>query len=153
MTTDGISTDDWDLVHQAACDVVNASAIDDDVLSAHHTEGLFDLLSELETRYGRIPSILATRADFTDAPASAIALHEEALKVAKDPASTRLSLQSLVQLIIDERHPESQISERLEALEDVTRLDGDPSDFEELRGLQAAFENTKMENPKDSFGR
>jgi len=83
MTPDGISTDDWDRVHEAAIEIVNASAIEDDVLCAHHTERLFDILSELEGRYGRIPGILATRADFADDPTMAIALHEEAVSVAK----------------------------------------------------------------------
>lgn len=143
MTPDGISTDDWGRVHEAVVEVVSASSIEDDALCSHHIERLFDLLSKLEARYGRIPGILATRADFTDDPETAIALHEEALSVASDPTSTRLSLQSLVRLMIGGRYPESQVLDRLKALEDVTNTDGDSSDLEELRELEAAFERTK----------
>ena len=143
MTPDGISTEDWDRVHKGAIDIVNASAIEDDVLHSHYTERLFDLLSELEVCYGRIPEILATRADFTDNRAEAIALHEEALRVASDPISIRLSLQSLVRLMIGERYAESHILNRLMALEDVTEVDGLASDFEELRELQTDFERMK----------
>ena len=132
MTPDGISTGDWDRVHEAVADVVNASAADDDVLSCHHTERLFSILDELESIYGRIPSVLATRADFTDDPTVAIALHEEALAVARDPVSLRLSLQSMIRLKIDERHDESSITDRLLQLETLTDRDQDGTDWDEL---------------------
>lgn len=145
MTPDGVSTEDWGLVHEAVLEIVNASAIDDEVLCAHYTERLFDFLSELEERYGRIPAILATRADFTDDPASAIALHEEALMIANDSTSTRLSLQSLIRLMIDKRQGISEIPGRLKTLERVTPFDGDSSDLEELRQLQSDFERIKAD--------
>ena len=146
MTPDGISTDDWDRVHEAVIEIVNASAIEDDVLCAHHTERLFDILSELESHYGRIPAILATRADFTDDSIMAIALHEEALSVANDPTSTRLSLQSMVRLMIDESYSDSQIACRLEALEQVTEVDGCASDLDELQELKEDFEQKQSES-------
>lgn len=152
MTLDGISTEDWDRVYEAAIEIVNASAIEGDVLCSHHTERLFDLLSELEGRYGRIPSILATRADFTHDLTRALALHEEALSVASDSTSTRLSLQSMIGLMIDENHPDSEIFRRLEALEQVTEVDGCPFDLDELKELQEDFER-KRAAPKDRPGR
>ncbi len=145
MTPDGISTEDWDRVQEAVIDVVNASAIEDDILCDHHTGRLCDILDELELRYGRIPGILATRADFTDAPAPAIALHKEALAVSKDPVSTRLSLQSLIRILIDENEDESSISTYLKKLERVTGLGSNSSDLDELRELRRDFGKTKAE--------
>jgi len=146
MTPDGISTEDWDRVHEIAVEVVNASAIEDDVLCEHHTQRLFGILDELESVYGRIPSVLATRADFTVEPAEAVSLHEEALIVATDPISSRLSLQSLIRLKIDERHDESSILDLLHHLEKVTDFEEGDSDLEELRELQAHFDRTRGHN-------
>src|SRR5690606_16221249 len=87
MTPDGIRTEDWNRVHDAACEIVNASSMDDPVLCDHHTSKLFEILHELECQYGRIPSILSTRADFSDDPHVAIPLLEEALQQSSDPVS------------------------------------------------------------------
>jgi hypothetical protein len=61
-TSDGISQQDWDLVHELAVDVVNAADDDRD----QHRHHLLQYLDELEVRYGPRPSILATRADYLD---------------------------------------------------------------------------------------
>ena len=143
MTPDGISTDDWDRVHEVVVEVVNASAIEDNVLCDHYKERLFGILDELESIYGRIPGVLATRADFTDEPTVAIALHEEALAVAIDPISSRLSLQSLIRLKIDGRHDETSTATLLLELERLTDTDRSSSDLDELRELQTDFERTK----------
>jgi hypothetical protein len=62
-TTDGISTEDWDVVHQLAVDIVNAP--DDE--RAKHRHRLLEHLETLESKCGALPSILATRADYLDA--------------------------------------------------------------------------------------
>ena len=144
MTPDGISTEDWDRVHVAAVDIVNASAVEDDVLCAHHTQRLLDILDELELTYGRIPSILDTRADYTDDPSEAIALYEEALAATEDPDLTCLALASLIRLMIEEHHDESSISRRTLQLEQLTDLDKG-FEIEELRELQSNFEELKKQ--------
>jgi len=146
MTPDGISTDDWDRVHEAVVDIVNASAIEDDVLCAHYTERLFDILDQLESIYGRIPSVLDTRADFTDDPTVAIALYEEALTVSRDPICSCLALPSLIRLKVQERHDESSISDRLRELERLTDTDESSFDLDELRELQSDFEQFKKQD-------
>lgn len=145
MTPDGIRTEDWDRVHAAACEIVNASSMDDPVLCEHHTVLLFETLDELERHYGRIPSILATRADFTDDPQVAILLLEEALLASSDPISSRLALQSLVRLMIDEQFDEASVEARLADLDNFTDADADPSDLEEALGLRSAFEGKRAE--------
>ncbi|RYD43057.1 MAG: hypothetical protein EOP85_10580, partial [Verrucomicrobiaceae bacterium] len=101
MTPDGISTTDWERVEAAAYQIVNAIMMDDDVLCEHRTVLLFQILDELEGQYGRLPSILATRADFSDDPLEAIPLLEEALALSTDALSSRLALQSLVTRMIE----------------------------------------------------
>jgi hypothetical protein len=67
-TPDGIARADWDRVHQLALDIVNASSLDDAPVGARAKGELLALLDELQERYGPLPSILATRADYLDDP-------------------------------------------------------------------------------------
>ena len=64
MTPDGISADDWRRVHELAVEVVNLSADDDGTASDEAAERLLDVLDDLQRKYGPLPSILATRADY-----------------------------------------------------------------------------------------
>jgi hypothetical protein len=64
MTPDGIATEDWDRVHELALEVVNTSSEGDEVASADATARLRDLLDKLQEKYGPVPSLLATRADY-----------------------------------------------------------------------------------------
>jgi hypothetical protein len=61
-TSDGISNEDWDLVHEFAVAIVNASGEEE----ANLRRKLLAYLDELERKYGVLPSILATRADYID---------------------------------------------------------------------------------------
>jgi hypothetical protein len=68
MTTpDGVSTKDWDRVHELAIEIVNASGAKNHSLWAALTRRLLGVLDELERKYGPLPSVLATRADYVDA--------------------------------------------------------------------------------------
>jgi hypothetical protein len=64
VTPDGIATEDWDRVHELAADIVNASAAEDEAAGAAVSGRLLEWLEELLRRYGPLPSILATRADY-----------------------------------------------------------------------------------------
>jgi len=66
MTSDGISTADWDHVHQLAVDVENAG--DDEVQFNGATQAMRRYLRELRDRYGDRPSLVATEADYADSP-------------------------------------------------------------------------------------
>src|SRR5688572_1443807 len=59
-TSDGISTEDWDVVHEFAVKMVNAPNSE----KQHHKDQLLQYLEALEVKYGPLPSILATRADY-----------------------------------------------------------------------------------------
>jgi hypothetical protein len=102
-TTDGISTEDWDVVHGLAVDVVNASDSDEDP-----TRQLLDYLEVLEVKYGPLPSILATRADYLedDDPArETLLLRAHALAEARgDTANVVLAAQSLAELHLSKKN-------------------------------------------------
>src|SRR4029077_6671165 len=61
-TPDGISGEDWDKVHELAVEIINA----DDVESEVRRSQLLSYLDQLEKKYGELPSILATRADYVE---------------------------------------------------------------------------------------
>lgn len=85
MTSDGIANADWQRVAERAHAVIEASTIHDETLVQHRTQELFDVLDELEEQYGRLPSLTATRADFTDDCPEKLRL----LRQAYDDATTR----------------------------------------------------------------
>ena len=59
-TSDGISSQDWDVIHELAVEIVNAP----DNEKPAYSKKLVDYLETLERNYGPLPSILATRADY-----------------------------------------------------------------------------------------
>jgi len=79
MTSDGISSEDWDEVHELALAVVNAP--DDE--SDRHREQIFACLRRLIAKYGELPSILATQADYVDDPAESERLYLRAFDLAQ----------------------------------------------------------------------
>jgi hypothetical protein len=74
---------DWDQVHELACDIVNAIAMDDEILSQSRRVSLLDLLNDLEQKYGEHPSIIATRGDFCENRDESMACFQKALKLAR----------------------------------------------------------------------
>ena len=78
-----IEKTDWDRVLQLACDIVNASSTDDEILTESKRESLFRVLDELEAKYGKHPSIIATRGDFSANRNEALLFFQEALELAR----------------------------------------------------------------------
>jgi hypothetical protein len=87
---------DWDQVHQLACEIVNASAQDDIVLSESKKESLMALLRGLERKYGPCSRITATEADFTEGSGTRLLLYRKALRQAISEGDTEN------QILIDE---------------------------------------------------
>jgi hypothetical protein len=108
MTSDGIRSDDWDKIHACALDVVNASSANDAEAGAHAAP--FVILDELETKYGRRPSLLATRADFVESSQERARLFEEAYQEAQrisDLQNMEAIAHSLTEFYVEEmRGPE-----------------------------------------------
>lgn len=75
-TSDGISSADWSDVEQCAEDIVAASAND---LDCHLLiSNMHKLLNRLIVKYGRLPSILATEADYVEDQQLGLSLLKEA---------------------------------------------------------------------------
>jgi hypothetical protein len=105
MTTDGISAEDWDQVHDLACQIVNTSSRGDDESSSKYTEHLLSLLDELQTKYGELPSLFATRADYIDDISERLRLLGRAYDLAdthQDRSNQVLIAFSLAQIYIEE---------------------------------------------------
>jgi NADH:ubiquinone oxidoreductase subunit E len=68
MTPDGIATEDWDRVLALAVQVVNDSAAGNEEDSDAASMRLREVLDELQEKYGALPSLLATRADYVASP-------------------------------------------------------------------------------------
>jgi hypothetical protein len=83
-TSDGISTEDWDVVHQLAVDVANAAMKDAEDQVRELTQRLLRWLDRLDDKYGERPSLLATRADYIEDVGSKEQLLTRAYALAED---------------------------------------------------------------------
>lgn len=95
-----IEKGDWDQVHEIACEIVNASSLQDNVLHESKIEALFDVLRALEKKYGTCSRITATFADYSKEEDRA-KLYRAALTQARsegDGENERLILESLEEL-------------------------------------------------------
>ena len=135
-TPDGIETAEWDVVQGLAVDVVNAS----DEHKAHHVRQLLDYLDVLEFKYGPLPSILATRADYLDADDPAreeLLLRAQSIAAANDDAANQVYVaQSLAELYLEKgnlQNADHWLTRMRECL--FARNDDDFSEYERLRAL------------------
>ena len=80
----GINKSDWDKVHELACEVVNATLDEDDVLSESRNEELLGTLNDLRIKYGDHPSILGTLGDFSEDTNERMNYYNKALVRAKE---------------------------------------------------------------------
>ena len=85
-TSDGISRDDWNIIHVLAVEIANAAMAEDSIAEADARSKMLDHLALLADQYGNKPSILATRADYIDNPAEQVALLEKAYSLAVELA-------------------------------------------------------------------
>jgi hypothetical protein len=100
-TSDGISTDDWDRVHELSVDLFNAVDADKETVRA----ALLQYLDQLEEKYGLLASIVATRADFVDdSHAKRLLLHQayELAQTHADGMNTLFVAHSLAEYYLEE---------------------------------------------------
>jgi hypothetical protein len=100
-TPDGISTEDWDVVHELAVNLVNT----DEERSEECRARLLRYLDKLEEKYGELPSILATRADYVDDLNAREQLLTRAYSLAENRRDGRNALylaHSLAELYVEE---------------------------------------------------
>jgi hypothetical protein len=101
MTPDGIPGHEWDRVHEFAVEVANASMQGDVVLSEAKTQEMICYLRELQVRYGDLPSVLGTLADYTDDDVERYDLYARGIAEAQrlgDCKSLKILLESILEL-------------------------------------------------------
>ena len=107
MTSDGISDEDWNDVHELAVEIVNHSAVDDHAAEGRARALLVELLDRLDQKYGKRPSLLATRADYVESPNERerllLSAFSEAERI-KDSGNRMLVAESLASLYLEELH-------------------------------------------------
>ena len=81
VTSDGISDKDWDRVHELVVEIVNAGEGEE---GDQQTAELLGYLDRLEEKYGVLPSILATRADYVEDPLDSLAVLKRAYVLAQE---------------------------------------------------------------------
>lgn len=146
MTPDGIATEDWDRVHQLALDVVNASSEGDLAASDSAKVRLRELLDQLQERYGPLPSLLATRADYVDGLEEQeywlMAAYEQAVKLG-DPKNLVWIASSLAAFHLEEAPDPVKGSEWLALLEQHLQASHDASEADEAVRLRGILERLK----------
>lgn len=101
-TSDGINSDDWDAVHDLSLKIVNAEAESETNI---YTNQLLQYLDDLESKYGALPSILATRADYVLDVEEKAALLRQAYVLAEasgDATNLKEIAHSLAELYIED---------------------------------------------------
>ena len=107
-TSDGISTEDWDEVHELVLNIANAEAEAEENI---FTNRLLQFLDVLEERYGVLPSILATRAEYVSDVNEQVGLFRQAYALAEasnDTKNLRLISHSLAELYIKDLKDRSE---------------------------------------------
>lgn len=86
-TSDGIEASDWEAIGDLAVAVANRSGAGDD--ASLDRKRLLRALDKLEKKYGRLPSILSTRADYVDDPGFSLSLLKEAYVTADERSDVK----------------------------------------------------------------
>lgn len=141
MTSDGVSDADWEVVSKLAREVVESVECTEDCQSAE--QRLLRFLDELEQKYGKRPSILATRADYVDGVRERVTLLEEAYELARamnDSLNRTLSASSLAQLFIEEIEDHKSGRRWVDELGDCLALHWDDGEHREYLRLIAKLD-------------
>jgi hypothetical protein len=140
MTSDGISDSDWQPVHDLAVEIVNAGESEE---GDRLTTELLDYLNRLERKYGSLPSILATRADYVASDQESATLLERAYSLSRDRGDRLNSLyaaSSLAALYIERLRDRTSARRWIAALREALKYAGDETDIEECDDLEQALD-------------
>jgi hypothetical protein len=141
MTSDGISDSDWEVVSNLARDVVESVERPEEHEGAERRLLMF--LEELEQKYGKRPSILATRADYVEDVRERVTLLDEAYELAtamNDSLNCTLIASSLAQLFIEEMQDKKSGRIWVNELGECLALHWDDGEHREYLRLTAELE-------------
>lgn len=133
MTSDGISTRDWNRVRALATKVANTA--EDSPAEVRLTKQLHELIDNLATKYGELPSLLATKADYLEDASERLKLLSRAYRVAErraDKPNLTFVSSSIAQLCIEELRDLRQGGAWLRKLEEHLGQWWDDSEAKEL---------------------
>jgi len=139
MTSDGISTRDWNGILDISARIANAAMADDECLSKTLKEKLLAELQKLEIKYGTLPSIIATKADCVDSVDERIALLKRALMLASERGDEKNQVfitSSISQIYVEEIHDLIEGTEWVSMLEDLLEKYWDEEEYAESRRLR-----------------
>lgn len=110
-TSDGISKEEWKEIEELAEKIVSADDSDDENLAREYTRDIIRKLNNLQNKYGDLPSILATKADYVDDINQALIILKKAYEIAQsmnDKKNLTLISSSLAQKYIEELEDNKQ---------------------------------------------
>jgi hypothetical protein len=139
-TSDGISGEDWDAVHDLSLKIVNAEAESEENI---YTNQLLLYLDELEAKYGVLPSILATRADYVSDVNEKSVLLRQAYALAdasRDNPNLKEIAHSLAELYIENLKDSSEGQIWIERLRDHLISSSDKDLHDEVKRLQKSLD-------------
>jgi len=142
MTSDGISKRDWDRVTEVAIRIVNVSSLRNDELVLPYTRQMLCLLDRLQRKYGELPSLLATRADYTEDESERLRLLKRAYRLAKtrhDKVNCVLIASSIAEIYIEDLRNVEKGKSWLDSLESCLSEYRDESEMREFRRLKKKF--------------
>lgn len=148
MTTpDGIATEDWAGIEALARAVVEASGEGSTIAYVEAVEELRERLRLLESRYGPLPSILATIADYTEDDDEAIHLLKNAYFIAEqrhDVQNMTYIASSIAQRYVEDLHDLLEGRSWANVLRQCLKSFPDASEFELLSELEARLNNVEL---------
>lgn len=146
MTSDGISTKDWDRVKERAAKIATAVCSDKTAQAKKETKALLALLDHLQERYGELPSILATRADYVANRSESLRLLKKAYALAdkaKDKANLTYIASSLAELYAVDRRDKKNGKFWLAKLRTGLRKHFDEQEFNVYKTLQKKLRSSR----------
>ena len=120
------SQSEWQKVQSVSCSIVNASAMNDDVLMDSSFAELVIILDELRERHGNHPILLETRADFCGDPLLKLDLYRSAIHLAEDNNLQTFTIRlSLAEVLLERFNDRVQAARELSACESeiITKAD------------------------------
>jgi predicted DNA-binding protein len=142
-TPDGISTEDWDIVHELALDIVNTDGNECEQFKAR----LLKYLDQLQEKYGDLPSILGTRADYVDDVRQKEQLLTNAYVLAEaceDHLNELEIAHSLAELYVETLKDGRKASKWLEHLRRHVNQTGSSRDRQEYERLREGFRQLNL---------
>jgi len=143
MTPDNITNLDWKPVHRLAVKIVNASSEGNVNLSRQYEKQLHAYLKKLLRKYGPLPSIISTQADYTDHPSKRVRLYKVAYDSARkinDNLNMMLAAWSIVGIYIEDLKNRRAGENWLTRLKDALALCPDRYVLKEYRALTKSWE-------------